>query len=641
MRPKGCDWPNRARGPRLRDRARAATGCGARAACTDLERRLRERTAELQEARRALHSEALERQAAERQLAICWEVIGATGEAVAIADASTTLIEVNPAYEDAMARSREELIGTRLYPIEPGRESEALHRELWRAVEANGQWAGEVTSYRGNGDSFLSWVQIRLLRDESGAPSHYVCVSRNVTALKRSEEQLQRLAFYDSLTQLPNRALLNDRLRVALASAERRHDLIAVMYLDLDGFKQVNDTLGHAAGDALLVETGQRIDRCIRASDTLARTGGDEFTVLLTRASSIAHVTVIAERILEAVAAPMQVAGRTARVGISIGISLFPRDGQDAETLQLKADLAMYKAKKAGRGQYRIFEGEALPRSKDRLSLTAQLEAALAGEELVVFYQPVVDAASAKVERAEALLRWRKPGGELTSPDAFLPHAQQCGLIRRIDAWVLERACRDARSWLGETSRPGVCVNLSPMSIQQPILASLVAGVLDGTGLAPKQLHLEVTESAIVGDPQAARRALEEIASLGVSWSLDDFGNGQSSLAYLTRFPIRGVKLDRALVERIGRDSAGEDLIRAIVTEARRLDLDVVAKGVEHADQQAFLSALGCHLMQGHRLVRPMSGDMFADWLAANGARWPRKGKRLPGEPGASGASAS
>lgn len=623
-----------------RDRPLPRRGRALRLACADLERRLRQRSAELDAVDRAFRSETRERRAAERQLAIYAEAIRATDEAIAIADASRTLIEVNPAYEDALGRSREELVGTRLYPIEPGGHGEALYRELWRCVEAHGRWAGEVTACRGNGEPFVSWVQIRTLRDESGAPSRYVCVSRNITALRRTEEQLQRLAFYDSLTELPNRALLNDRLRMALANAERRRDLIAVMYLDLDGFKEVNDTLGHAAGDALLVETGRRIGRCIRASDTLARTGGDEFTVLLARASSTADVTAIAGRILEAVAAPTPVAGRTVRVATSIGISFYPRDGQDAETLQLKADLAMYKAKKAGRGQYRVFEGELVPSSKDRLSLTAQLEAALAGDELMLFYQPIVASDTGRVACAEALLRWRKPGGELVLPDAFLPHAEECGLIRRIDAWVIERACRDAHKWPAARTRPGLCVNLSTESVRQPSLARLVAGVLERTGLATEQLTLEINESTIVCDPQAARRALEDVAALGVRWSLDDFGTGRSSLTYLTRFPIRGVKLDRALIERIGRDAGGEELIRSVVTLARRLGLDVVAKGVEHTRQQAFLVALGCRLMQGYRFVRPMSGDMFADWLAASGSRGLRKALQLPNGSGASGASA-
>jgi diguanylate cyclase (GGDEF)-like protein/PAS domain S-box-containing protein len=606
----------------------------------DLEQRVQERTHELQAANRELHSEVVQRREAEQRLTIYAEVIRSTGEAVAITDASGKLIEVNPAYEDALGRTREELIGTQLYPVEAGHEHEELYRELWRSVQVDGHWTGEVVGYRGNGDPFPSWVLINTLRDETGLLTHYVCVSRDITALKRSEEQLQRLAFYDSLTKLPNRALFNDRLRVALAGAERQRDLISVMYLDLDGFKDVNDSHGHAAGDRLLIEIGERIGRCIRSSDTLARTGGDEFTILLTHAGSTADVTLIAERIVEAVAMPMQVAGKTVQVGTSIGISFYPKDGNDAETLQLKADLAMYKAKKAGRGQYRVFDGEMIGRSKDRISLNAQLEAALANDQFTLFYQPIVNATTGKVERAEALLRWQKPGGGLTLPEAFLPQAEESGLIRKIDAWVLEHACRDARNWLERAPEPSVCVNVSAVSMQQSNMTKIIADILDRTGLPPNCLNLEVTESAVVTDPHAARRTLEEIVALGVGLSLDDFGSGYSSLSYLTRFPINCIKLDRAFVDRIGKDSASEELIRTLLALAGRLKLRVVAEGVEQANQQLFLSAIGCDLMQGYRFVRPMPGDMLPDWLKSNGQSWLLKTGRR-GASVASGATAS
>jgi diguanylate cyclase (GGDEF)-like protein len=437
------------------------------------------------------------------------------------------------------------------------------------------------------------------------------------TALKRSEEQLQRLAFYDVLTQLPNRALLNDRLRMALAAAERQQDLIAVMYLDLDGFKDVNDTLGHAAGDGLLVEIGERIGRCIRGSDTLARTGGDEFTVLLANAGSVDDVTSIAQRIIEAVAMPIEVAGQSVRVGTSIGISFYPRDGQDAEMLQIKADLAMYQAKKAGRGQYRVFSG---PTGDERISLAAQLQTALANEEFVVFYQPIVDATHGRVERVEALLRWRKPGSGLTLPEAFIQHAEASGVIRRIDAWVLERACRDARSWSKESGGPSVCVNLSGVTLQQPDIAEAIAGALERTGLPARLLHIEVLERSIASPRRVVSDALTAIAALGVGVSLDDFGSGESAAADLACFPIDCVKLDRALVDRIGQDPASEERIRGLRAIAARLKMRVVAEGVEHPQQQAFLAALGCDLMQGYRFVRPMPGDMLPDWLASNGA---------------------
>jgi diguanylate cyclase (GGDEF)-like protein/PAS domain S-box-containing protein len=598
-----------------------------RLARTELERRVEERTRELRTANDELRSEVLQRREAERRLTIYAEVIRSTGEAVAITDAWGTVIEVNPAYEDAHGRSREELIGTKLYAIEPGRENEDLYRDIWRSVQTDGHWTGEVIGFRGNGDSFPSWVLINTLRDEADRPTHYVCVSRDITALKRSEEQLQRLAFYDSLTRLPNRALFNDRLRVALAGAERQRDLLAVMYLDLDGFKDVNDTLGHAAGDRLLVEIGERIGRCIRAADTLARTGGDEFTILLMHAGSAADVTLIAERIIDAVAMPIRVGDRDVRVGTSIGISFYPKDGQDSETLQIKADLAMYKAKKAGRGQYRVFEGEMVGRGKERLSLTAQLEAALANEEFVVFYQPIVNAATGKVERAEALLRWQRPNGGLTLPESFLPQAEESGLIRKIDAWVLERACRDAVAWVETGTAPMVCVNLSPISMQQADMTRIISAALERTGLSPHRLNIEVTERTFVADPHAARKTLDEIVALGVGLSLDDFGSGYSSLSYLTRFPINCIKLDRGFIDRIGKDKATEELIRTLLGLATRLKLRVVAEGVEQPNQQTFLSAIGCDLMQGYRFVRPMPGDMLPDWLASNQQAWVFKAK--------------
>jgi diguanylate cyclase (GGDEF)-like protein len=435
------------------------------------------------------------------------------------------------------------------------------------------------------------------------------------TALKRSEEQLQRLAFYDVLTQLPNRALLNDRLRMALAAAERQHDLIALMYLDLDGFKEVNDTLGHAAGDGLLIEIGDRIGRCIRGSDTLARTGGDEFTVLLAQAGSIDDVTSIAQRIIEAVALPIEVGGQLVRVGTSIGISFYPRDGQDAETLQIKADLAMYRAKRAGRGQYRVFEGEP---TGDGLSLTAELQAALGREEFVIFYQPIINATNGRVERVEALLRWRKPGRGLTLPESFLPYAEASGLIRRIDAWVLERACRDARRWLKDDAEQSLCVNLSGLTLQQPGVVEMVAGSLARSGLPARLLHVEVVERSIASQRRVVSDALTAIAALGVGVSLDDFGSRDSEAADLACFPFDCVKLDRALVNRIGEDPASEERIRTLRAIATRLGMRVVAKGIEQPHQQAFLTALGCDLVQGYRFVRPMPGDMLPDWLAAN-----------------------
>jgi diguanylate cyclase (GGDEF)-like protein/PAS domain S-box-containing protein len=586
----------------------------------ELEVRVDERTHDLSEANTAMRAEIELRKEAERHLTIYAEIIRSTGEAVAITDLEGKIIEVNPAYEKAIGQSRDELIGTGLYATGSADDGGGSYRELWRSVMTEGHWTGEVLDRRSNGESFPSWALINTVHDEGGNPTHYVCVSRDITTLKQSEQQLQKLAFYDTLTQLPNRALFNDRLNVALANAERDHTFVAVIYVDLDRFKDVNDTLGHAAGDRLLIEVGQRISGCIRAADTLARTGGDEFTILLSHPETEAAAADVAERIVAAAAKPVQLGDKTVYVGASTGISFYPKDGKDAETLQMNADIAMYEAKEGGRGQSRVFSREMIGRSKDRLSLSVQIDAALTNDEFTLFYQPIINSSTGQVESAEALIRWQRPGGEMVLPDKFIRHAEASGLIKKIDCWVLERACRDAVSWVGQYGRElSVCVNLSAVSMQQPNMAHIIADILQRTKLPPRLLNIEITETAVISDPYAARRVLGEIVSLGVGMSLDDFGTGYSSLSYLTRFPISCIKLDRAFVDRIGKDVASEEVIRSLLGLAARLKLRVVAEGVELQSQQNFLASVGCDLMQGFHFVRPMSGAALPDWLASHG----------------------
>jgi diguanylate cyclase (GGDEF)-like protein/PAS domain S-box-containing protein len=586
----------------------------------ELELRVDARTRDLSKANSAMRAEIELRKEAERHLTIYAEIIRSTGEAVAIADLDGNIIEVNPAYETAIGRSRDELLGTGLYAASAEDDGDASYRELWRGVTAAGHWTGEVLDRRSNGESFPSWALINTVHDERGDPTHYVCVSRDITTLKQNEQQLQKLAFYDTLTQLPNRALFNDRLHVALANAERDQAFIAVMYVDLDRFKDVNDTLGHAAGDRLLIEVAQRISACIRSADTLARAGGDEFTILLSHPENEAAALDVAERIVAAAAKPVQLGDKTVYVGASVGISFYPNDGKDAETLQMNADMAMYEAKEGGRGQCRLFDRDMIGRSKDRMSLSVQIDAALTNDEFSLFYQPIINSSTGQVESAEALIRWQKPGGETILPEKFIRHAEASGLIKKIDCWVLERACRDAVSWVELYGRElSVCVNLSAVSMQQANMAHIIADILQRTKLPPHLLNLEITETAVISDPYAAQRVLGEIVSLGVGMSLDDFGTGYSSLSYLTRFPINCIKLDRAFVDRIGKDAASEEVIRSLLELAARLKLRVVAEGVEQQSQQNFLVGAGCDLMQGFHLVRPMSGAALPDWLAAHG----------------------
>jgi len=557
--------------------------------------------AELGAANDGLRSEVELRRQAERHLTIYAEAVRSTGEAVIVTDPQGTIIEVNPAYEHFVGRAREELIGQRLY-ADGGPDA-----TLWNALRESGHWTGELLDRRRNGESFPSWVLINALRDDSGAASHYVCVARDMTALKQSEQQLKRLAFYDTLTQLPNRALFNDRLGIALEAARRSGKLTAVAYLDLDRFKDVNDTLGHPAGDRLLVEVADRLSRCVRSCDTVARMGGDEFTILMTQLDGQADAIAVAERVIDAVSRPVSIGGHPVCVGASMGLVFFPEDADTSDELHRRADIALYEAKQGGRSQYRLFDASMLGKDGERMSLTVMIDAALKQGEFRLVYQPIVCPASGRIDSVEALLRWQRSTGETVAPGQFIRHAEECGLIRRIDCWVLENACAAAMRWqAGAHGAPRVCVNLSAVSVQQTAMPRLIASILERTGLAPDRLELEITETAVIANPEAVRRVLDEIVALGVGLSLDDFGTGYSSLSYLTRFPIQCVKLDRSFVERIGNDAPCEEVIRSVLELTRKLGLRVIAEGIEQPAQQEFLARMGCELMQGFYLGRPM-----------------------------------
>jgi predicted signal transduction protein with EAL and GGDEF domain len=359
----------------------------------------------------------------------------------------------------------------------------------------------------------------------------------------------------------------------------------------------------------------------VRTADTVARMGGDEFTVLLTHLDNETDAIQVAERIVEAVGRPVQLGDGLARVGASVGLSFYPQDGHDIDTLHRHADLALYEAKQCGRSQYRCFGADMLGKGNGRLSLSVQIDEALDKQEFSLVYQPIVDLATGRATGVEALIRWQRPDGTVIAPSQFIPRAEEAGLIKRIDSWVLERACRDVLGW--QSANPQglrVSVNLSAVSVQQPDMAQVIEDILQRTGIPPSLLSLEITETAVIANPDDVRRVLQKVVQLGVGLSLDDFGTGYSSLSYLTRFPINCIKLDRSFVERIGRDPASEEVIRSVLELSRKLNLHVVAEGIENVDQQGFLTRVGCKLMQGYHLARPMPGEQLERWLKAGAA---------------------
>jgi diguanylate cyclase (GGDEF)-like protein len=448
-----------------------------------------------------------------------------------------------------------------------------------------------------------------------------VLTCHDITERKAYEQQLTRLAFRDSLTGLANRALLLDRLERALDSSHRHEQPVAVVFLDLDNFKVVNDSLGHEQGDTLLVEVARRLEGCLRAGDTAARLGGDEFTLLLEDASQ-ADAVAVAERVVEALRSPIQLADRSVVVSGSLGVALStPRSQERPETLLRRADLAMYKAKAEGKGRWAVFDLSLEARALERLELESDLRHALGQDEFRLMYQPILSLGDSRIVEVEALVRWWHPSRGLVSPMQFIPVAEETGVIESLGLWVLEQACRQARVWQEQyPSDPPlvVGVNLSARQLQQPDLVALVERVVRDVGIAPSTLKLEITESAIMQDPDAATRSLQALKDLGIRLAVDDFGTGYSSLSYLKRFPVDTLKIDRSFVEGVGRDNHDTAIVRSIIGLARTLGLTVTAEGVETPTQQWCLQQLGCDRVQGFLFAKPLPAREMAELLAAD-----------------------
>ncbi len=551
------------------------------------------------------------RKQVEAQLSLAAKVFEQSGEAIMIADAQRNIVMVNQSFTAITGYSEADVLGQNPRMLASGKHDHAFYHAMWQDIATQGRWQGEVWNRRKDGSLYPELLSIIQVLDAQGGITHYIGISSDITQHKAAQVRIQRLAHFDPLTGLPNRALLNDRANHDLSAAQRHHTQLVVMFVDLDHFKNVNDTLGHRIGDALLITVAVRLKSAVREVDTVSRQGGDEFVLILpdTDADGAAHV---AGKLLEAVAQPYQIEGFELTVTLSIGIALYPGDGEDFEMLSKCADAAMYRAKHDGRNTYRFFTPEMQARSAQNLHMENDLHRALERKQLLLHYQPQISLSDGRVVGMEALLRWQHPDLGMIAPAEFIPIAEESGQILPIGEWALRSAVRQMKAWMDAGLAPMVmAVNLSAVQFRHPHLPELVTQILDEENLAPQYLELELTEGVAMEDAPAAIAVMDRLHMRGIRMSIDDFGTGYSSLSYLKRFKVYKLKIDQSFVRDISEDPEDRAIVAAIISLANSLGLQTIAEGVETEGQLAFLREQGCNEVQGYYFSKPLPADEF------------------------------
>lgn len=578
--------------------------------------------ADLQQARRGLE-QLVERRGAELDAVMqtvpvaVWLAHDPEARRITSSRCAAEMLRLEPKAAEALSAPEKEWPG-HIQVLREDQEVAVEDMPLRRAARGETVQGEELRVVFDNGAFFDMLISAATVRDAGGKPTGAVGAAMDITERKRAEEQVRHLAHHDQLTGLPNRVLLHERLHQALGLARSSGSRLGLLLLDLDHFKDINDTLGHPAGDGLLRAAAERFRRALRPGDTLARLGGDEFAVVLPGLAGGQGAAVLAQRLIDALAGPFVLEAQEVHVSASVGIALFEGEPDHADELVRKADLALYKAKREGRGRFSSFEPSMDTEAQARGRLERELRAALDKGEFVLHYQPQVDLRTGRVDSVEALVRWRHPERRLVLPGEFVPVAEASGLIRPLGAWVLGEACRQTRAWRDEGIELVMMVNLSPAQLRHDGLLREIDGALCASGLDPRWLELEITENLFMERSEGAiDRALLGLAARGIRLALDDFGTGYSSLASLRRLPVAKIKIDRSFVQKIGGDPEDEAVVRAMVSLGHALGKQVVAEGVEHEAQLAFLRRVGCDAAQGFLLARPQAPNELGRLLRA------------------------
>ncbi|TAN68249.1 MAG: EAL domain-containing protein [Methylobacter sp.] len=554
----------------------------------------------------------------ETRLRLSAKVFENSSEAIFITDPQGTILEVNTAFCSITGYERSEMLGRNPRMLKSKLHDRSFYKHLWLSLLNAGEWKGEIWDRRKNGEFCPMLLSINAVTDQRGQLTHYVAISTDISNQKQTEQELKQLAYYDVLTGLPNRFLFKDRFEHEICLAQRNNTRLALFFLDLDHFKNVNDTLGHWAGDCLLQSIATRIQNCLRKSDTVARMGGDEFTIILPGLTGIIDATDLARNLIDVVTRPVQIKDHTVFVGVSIGIAIFPNDGNDFYTLTKHADTAMYASKAKGRGMFQYFEAGMNEAAHQRLLLENALRIAIKQEEFQLYYQPKADSHLIRITGAEALIRWKRPGFGIIPPDRFIAIAEETALIIPLGKWILKTACLQANVWADKLSEFRIAINLSPLQLLADDFIDVLDSILAETRTNPEWIELEVTEGLVMHDIKKATERLHQIKERGIHVAMDDFGTGYSSLSYLQKLPIQTLKIDRSFIKAYSDDPASSEaaFIKTIVSLGQVLNMKIVAEGVETESQLRLLQSYGCHEIQGYYLSPPLPADEFQErWI--------------------------
>jgi diguanylate cyclase (GGDEF)-like protein/PAS domain S-box-containing protein len=564
----------------------------------------------------AVMRDITEQQHSEQALRLAACVFENSDEAILVTDQDNRIVTANQACTRHTGYCPGEIIGQNPSFLKSGKHDQAFYEQMWQCLQTNGHWQGEIWNRRKDGDIYPEWLSISMVHDSQGHITNYIAIFYDISAIKAATAHIEFLAHYDPLTQLINRKMLEERTVQALLLAVRNKTQLALMFINLDRFKIINDTLGQSIGDKLLKSVALRLREMTREVDIVARLGGDEFVIVLPCIESSSDATIVVNKLIAVLDEPILIAEHFLTITSSIGISLFPDDGLDYETLLRHANAAMFSAKKSGSNKFMYFSSGMNSNLEKQLQIEHELRHALKKQEFELYYQPQVNLKSGRIIGVEALLRWNSVVFGMVSPDCFIPLAEEIGLIVAIGEWVLREACRQNAKW----QRQGlpavvVAVNLSAIQFRQKNLVDIVLSALQDSALPPEYLELELTEGIVMQDVDNTIDCLHNLKQLGIKLSIDDFGTGYSSLSYLKRFPINKLKIDKSFIHDIANDADDEKIVRAVIGLAQAMNLTVIAEGVETQEQLSFLRSHQCDEMQGYLCSKPLPADEMAKFL--------------------------